>query len=140
MFNIRKRASLNEKEMWYDRGRRRDKQSNTDNEFYSQDKISFDAFSKDLVRNNDVDEGVIAFGTWLSNLEGQTQSAVPISIKSFEQDRLMVLRDNILQKEVTIDIVEGVPSCRECRLKDCIHVGFAICAEQMHIRLDTSKH
>ncbi|HZA48587.1 MAG TPA: hypothetical protein VE521_06660 [Nitrososphaera sp.] len=140
MFNIRKRASLDEKEMWYDRDRRRDKQSNTDNEFYSQDKISFDAFSKDLVRNNDVDEGVIAFGTWLSNLEGQTQSAVPISIKSFEQDRLMVLRDNILQKEVIIDIVEGVPSCRECRLKDCIHVGFAICAEQMHIRLDMSKH
>jgi hypothetical protein len=137
MFNIRKRASLDEKEMLYDRGRRRDKQSNTGNEFYSQDKISFDAFSKDLVRNNDVDEGVIAFGTWLSNLEGQTQSAVPISIKFFEQDRLMVLRDNILQKEVTIDIVEGVPSCRECRSKDCIHVGFAICAEQMHIRLDT---
>ena len=133
MFNIRKQTSFDEKEMLYGISRRRDKQSNADNEFYSQDKTSFNASSKNLVRNNDMDEGVIAFGTWLSNLEGQTQSAVPISIKSFEQDRLVVLHDSLLQKEVTVDIIEGIPSCRECHSKDCIHVGFAICAEQMHI-------
>jgi hypothetical protein len=138
MFNIRKHTPLDEKKMVYDR-RRKDKQGNADGESHSQNKTSFNAFSRDLIRNNDVDEGIIAFGTWFSNLEGQTQSAVPISIKSFEQDRLVVLHDNLLQREVTVEIVEGVPSCRECRSKDCIHVGFAICAEQMHIRLSTES-
>jgi hypothetical protein len=133
MFNIRKHTSLDEKKMLYDGSRKRDRQNNSGSESRSSNKTSFNAFSKDLVRNNDVDEGVIAFGTWLSNLEAQTHSEVPISIKCFEQDRLVVLHDNLLQKEVTVEIVEGVPSCRECHSKDCVHVGFAICAEQMHI-------
>lgn len=134
MFNIRKRTSPDEKKVLYDR---RDKQSDAGSESHSPNKTSSRTSSKYLVRNNDIDEGVIAFGTWLSNLEGKTQSAVSISIKSFEQDRLVVLHDNLLQKEVTVEIVEGVPSCRECHSKDCTHVGFAICAVQMHIRLST---
>lgn len=136
MFNIRKHTSLDEKKMLYNR-MRSDKQSNADSESHSQNKTSFNSFSKDLVRNNDVDEGVIAFGTWLSNSEGKTQSPVPISIKFFEQDRLVILQDNLVQKEITVEIVEGVPSCKECHSKDCAHVGFAICTEQMHIRLST---
>src|ERR687891_696165 len=123
MINIRKNISLNEKKMLYDTSRR-DKQSNAGSESHSQNKTHFNAFSRNLIRNNDIDDGVIAFGTWLSNLEGQTQSEVPIYIKSFEQDRLVVLHDNLLQKEVTVEIVEGVPSCRECYSNDCIHVGF----------------
>jgi hypothetical protein len=43
----------------------------------------------------------------------------------------VVLQDNILQKEVIVNIVEGIPFCNECRSNDCAHVGFAICAEQL---------
>lgn len=138
MFNIRKRTSLDEKGMLYDnRSKTRGKKSNAGNGSHHFQSRSFNIFSNDLVKNNDVEEGVIAFGAWLSNLEGQTQSDVPIDIKSFEKDRLVVLQDNLLQKEVTVDIIDGVPSCRQCYSKDCTHVGFAICAEQMHIRLGT---
>ncbi|AFU60077.1 hypothetical protein Ngar_c31610 [Candidatus Nitrososphaera gargensis Ga9.2] len=84
-----------------------------------------------VVRNNNVDEGVIAFGLWL-NFEGKDSPAVPITMKKFDQNREVVLHDNVLQKDVSVGIVEGVPICNECRTNDCAHVGFAICAEQMH--------
>jgi hypothetical protein len=41
------------------------------------------------------------------------------------------LQDNILKREIIVDIVEGVPFCNECRSNDCAHVGFTICAEEM---------
>lgn len=86
-----------------------------------------------IVRNNNVDEGVIAFGLWL-NLEGKDSRIVPIAMKKFDQNREVLLHDNILQKDVSVRIVEGIPICNGCRANDCAHVGFAICAEQMHFR------
>lgn len=88
--------------------------------------------SKALIigRNNNVDEGVIAFGMWL-NAEDKRSLTLPIMMKEFEEDKKVVLQDNILQKGITVDIVEGVPFCIQCRSNDCIHVGFAICAEQL---------
>jgi hypothetical protein len=83
-----------------------------------------------MVRNNNVDEGMTAFALWL-NVEDKHSLAIPIILKDFIEDKKAVLQDNILKKEVVVDIVEGVPFCEECRSNDCAHVGFAICTEEM---------
>jgi hypothetical protein len=86
-----------------------------------------------IVRNNNVDEGISAFTLWLGENENFEQ--IPITMKQFKRgiNKVVVsLQDNILQKSVTLDIVEGVPFCNECKSSDCAHVGFAICAEQLN--------
>jgi hypothetical protein len=80
--------------------------------------------------NNNLDEGVITFGLWL-NAENKKSIAIPIMMKDFAEGKRAVLQDNALQKEVIVNIVEGIPFCSECRSNDCAHVGFVICAEQM---------
>ena len=82
------------------------------------------------MRNNSLDEGVITFGLWL-NAEDKKSLATPIIMKEFTEGRRAVLQDNVLQKEVIVNIVEGIPFCIQCRSNDCAHVGFAICAEQL---------
>jgi hypothetical protein len=82
------------------------------------------------IRNNNLDEGVITFGLWL-NAENKKSLAIPIIMKEFTEGRRAVLQDNILQKEVIVNIDEGIPFCNECRSNDCAHVGFVICAEQL---------
>jgi hypothetical protein len=82
------------------------------------------------IRNNSLDEGVTTFGLWL-NSEDKKSLATPIIMKEFTEGRRAVLQDNLLQKEVIVNIVEGIPFCSECRSNDCAHVGFAICAEQL---------
>ncbi len=82
------------------------------------------------IRNNNLDEGVTTFGLWL-NAEDKKSLTTPIMMKEFAEGRRVVLQDNILQKEVIVSIVEGIPFCNECRSNDCAHVGFAICAEQL---------
>jgi hypothetical protein len=83
-----------------------------------------------MLRNNNVEEGMNAFALWL-NVEDKHSLAIPIIMKVFTEDRKAVLQDNILKKEIIVDIVEGVPFCNECRSNDCAHVGFAICAEEL---------
>jgi hypothetical protein len=82
------------------------------------------------IRNNNLDEGVITFGLWL-NAENKKSLAIPIVMKEFTEGRKAVLQDNLLQKEVIVNIVDGIPFCNECRSNDCAHVGFVICAEQL---------
>jgi hypothetical protein len=82
------------------------------------------------IRNNNLDEGVTTFGLWL-NAEDKKSLTTPIIMKEFAEGRRVVLQDNLLQKEVIVNIVEGIPFCDECRSNDCAHVGFAICAEQL---------
>ena len=82
------------------------------------------------IRNNNLDEGVLTFGLWL-NAENKKSLAIPIIMKEFIEGKKAVLQDNNLQKEVIVNIVEGIPFCNECRSNDCAHVGFAICAEQL---------
>jgi hypothetical protein len=82
------------------------------------------------IRNNNLDEGVVTFGLWL-NAENKKSLAIPIIMKEFIEGKRAVLQDNNLQKEVIVNIVEGIPFCNECRSNDCAHVGFAICAEQL---------
>jgi hypothetical protein len=84
-----------------------------------------------VIRNNNVDEGIITFGLWL-NAEDKGSLALPIIMKEFREDRkTTILQDNVLQKDIIVDIIEGVPFCNECRSDDCAHVGFAICAEEL---------
>ena len=82
------------------------------------------------IRNNNLDEGVVTFGLWL-NAENKKSLSIPIIMKEFAEGRRALLQDNILQKEVIVNIVEGIPFCNECRANDCAHVGFVICTEQM---------
>ena len=82
------------------------------------------------IRNNNLDEGVVTFGLWL-NAENKKSLSIPIIMKEFAEGRRALLHDNILQKEVIVNIVEGIPFCNECRANDCAHVGFVICTEQM---------
>jgi hypothetical protein len=86
-----------------------------------------------IVRNNTVDEGVCVFGLWL-NAEDKKSLSIPIIMKEFAEGRRALLQDNNLQKEIIVNIVEGIPFCNECKSNDCAHVGFAICAEQMNLR------
>ncbi|HJR46936.1 MAG TPA: hypothetical protein VJ799_02145 [Nitrososphaeraceae archaeon] len=82
------------------------------------------------IRNNNLDEGVVTFGLWL-NAENKKSLSIPIIMKEFAEGRRALLQDNTLQKEVIVNIVEGIPFCNECRANDCAHVGFVICTEQM---------
>jgi hypothetical protein len=82
------------------------------------------------IRNNNLDEGVVTFGLWL-NAENKKSLSIPIIMKEFAEGRRALLQDNILQKEVIVNIVDGIPFCNECRANDCAHVGFVICTEQM---------
>ena len=62
---------------------------------------------------------------------------VPITMKQFTQgiNKVVVsLQDNILQKDIVVDITDGIPFCNECKSNDCAHVGFAVCAEQLNLR------
>lgn len=89
-----------------------------------------------IIRNNDIDEGVIAFSMWLGSQgkESFSSSAVSISAREFVPGRLVILHDHAMQKDVSVEISNGVPFCKECEMNDCAHVGFAICTEQMHRR------
>jgi hypothetical protein len=82
------------------------------------------------IKNNNLDEGVVTFGLWL-NAENKKSLGIPIIMKEFREGKRALLQDNSLQKEVIVDIVEGIPFCNECRSNDCAHVGFTICAEQL---------
>ncbi|AIC16197.1 hypothetical protein [Nitrososphaera viennensis] len=84
-----------------------------------------------MIRNNDVDEGVTAFSIWL-NSRDKSPSALLISLEKLVPDRLVLLHDHVVQKDVSVEVSGGVPFCMECNSNDCAHVGFAICAEQMH--------
>jgi hypothetical protein len=82
------------------------------------------------MKNNNLDEGVNSFGLWLNAVNKKSLS-IPITMKDFAEGRRAVLQDNFLQKEIIVNIVEGIPFCNECRSNDCAHVGFVICTEQM---------
>ena len=89
-----------------------------------------------IVRNNTVDEGISAFTLWLG-VNGKNSAAIPITMKQFRpsiNNKVVVsLRDNILQKDIHVGIVDGIPFCNGCRSNDCAHVGFAVCAEQLNL-------
>ncbi len=82
------------------------------------------------IANNNLDEGVTTFGLWL-NAEDKKSAETPFLMKEFAESQRVVLRDNILQKDVLVAIEEGIPFCTECSSNDCAHVGFTICVVQL---------
>lgn len=93
-------------------------------------KSSIQTRSVVMIKPNTVDEGVICFGQWL-NSEDKNSFSNPIVLKTFVKDKSAVLQDNTAEKQVTVEITDGVPYCKNCSSNDCMHVGFAICVEQM---------
>ncbi len=88
------------------------------------------------IRNNEIGDGVVAFSIWMSSQEAEdsSPSAASISSRKFVPGRLVVMHDNVIQKDVSVEISDGIPFCKECDTGDCAHVGFAVCAAQMYGR------
>jgi hypothetical protein len=80
-----------------------------------------------------LDEGTFAFMHWLnSDNKKSITSDNPIILLKFVNDKHTILYDTDLHIEVDVEINEGVPYCRHCKLDDCSHVGFAVCVEELY--------
>ena len=80
-----------------------------------------------------LDEGTFAFMHWMnSDHKKSITSDNPIVLLKFVNDKHTILYDTDLHSEVDVQINEGVPYCRYCKLDDCSHVGFAVCVEELY--------
>jgi hypothetical protein len=80
-----------------------------------------------------LDEGTFAFMHWMnSDNKKSIISDNPIILLKFVNDKHTILYDTDLHVEVDVEINEGVPYCRHCKLDDCSHVGFAVCVEELY--------
>ena len=80
-----------------------------------------------------LDEGTFAFMHWLNSENKKSiTSDNPIILLKFVNDKHTILYDTDLHIEVDVEINEGVPYCRHCKLDDCSHVGFAVCVEELY--------
>ena len=80
-----------------------------------------------------LDEGTFAFMCWMNSDDKKSiTSDNPIVLLKFVNDKHTILYDTDLHCEVDVQINEGVPYCRHCKLDDCSHVGFAVCVEELY--------
>ena len=80
-----------------------------------------------------LDEGTFAFMCWMNSENKKSiTSDNPIVLLKFVNDKHTILYDTDLHSEVDVQINEGVPYCRYCKLDDCSHVGFAVCLEELY--------
>jgi hypothetical protein len=80
-----------------------------------------------------LDEGTFAFMCWMNSENKKSISSDnPIVLLKFVNDKHTILYDTDLHSEVDVEINEGVPYCRYCKLDDCSHVGFAVCIEELY--------
>ena len=80
-----------------------------------------------------LDEGTFAFMCWMNSENKKSISSEnPIVLLKFVNDKHTILYDTDLHSEVDVQINEGVPYCRYCKLDDCSHVGFAVCVEELY--------
>jgi hypothetical protein len=80
-----------------------------------------------------LDEGTFAFMCWMNSENKKSiTSDNPIVLLKFVNDKHTILYDTDLHSEVDVQINEGVPYCRYCKLDDCSHVGFAVCIEELY--------
>jgi hypothetical protein len=80
-----------------------------------------------------LDEGTFAFMCWMNSENKKSISSDnPIVLLKFVNDKHTILYDTDLHSEVDVQINEGVPYCRYCKLDDCSHVGFAVCVEELY--------
>lgn len=87
-----------------------------------------------LKRSNTLDEGVMAFGEWIASRDGPQKTCGQLSLIKFEENSRILMFDNILGKEVCVEIGDGVPECNTCSDSDCMHIGFSICVMQIYRR------
>jgi len=85
-------------------------------------------------RSNTLDEGVMAFGEWIASKDDPQKTCGQLSLTKFEENVRVYMLDNILGKEVCVEIAEGVPECKTCIDSDCMHIGFSICIMQIYRR------
>jgi hypothetical protein len=91
--------------------------------------------SKQAIHNKceSLDEGTFAFMHWMnSDNKKSITSDNPIILLKFVDDKHTILYDTDLHSEVDVQINEGVPYCKYCKLDDCSHVGFAVCVEELY--------
>jgi hypothetical protein len=80
-----------------------------------------------------LDEGTFAFMHWMNSENKKSiTSDNPIVLLKFVNDKHTILYDTDLHSEVDVQINEGVPYCKYCKLDDCSHVGFAVCLEELY--------
>jgi hypothetical protein len=80
-----------------------------------------------------LDEGTFAFMHWMNSENKKSiASDNPIILLKFINDKHTILFDTDLHSEVDVQINEGVPYCKYCKLDDCSHVGFAVCVEELY--------
>jgi hypothetical protein len=80
-----------------------------------------------------LDEGTFAFMCWMNSENKKSiTSNNPIVLLKFVNDKHTILYDTDLHSEVDVEINEGIPYCRYCKLDDCSHVGFAVCLEELY--------
>ncbi|MFL6410628.1 MAG: hypothetical protein ACJ71K_05240, partial [Nitrososphaeraceae archaeon] len=80
-----------------------------------------------------LDEGTFAFMHWMNSENKKSiTSDNPIVLLKFVNDKHTILYDTDLHSEVDVEINEGIPYCRYCKLDDCSHVGFAVCVEELY--------
>jgi hypothetical protein len=80
-----------------------------------------------------LDEGTFAFMHWMNSENKRSiTSDNPIVLLKFVNDKHTILYDTDLHSEVDVQINEGVPYCKYCKLDDCSHVGFAVCVEELY--------
>lgn len=85
-------------------------------------------------RVNTLDEGVIAFGEWLTSRDNIEAACGPLSLRKFVDNAQVLIFDRELGKEVHVEVTDGIPECKTCTDSDCIHIGFSICVSQIHRR------
>jgi hypothetical protein len=80
-----------------------------------------------------LDEGTFAFMHWMNSENKKSiTSDNPIVLLKFVNDKHTILYDTDLHSEVDVQINEGIPYCKYCKLDDCSHVGFAVCVEELY--------
>lgn len=90
---------------------------------------------KELSNTNTLDGGVIAFGEWLMSAEDPSARCGPLALRRVANDAQVIVYDSILGQEVIVRMIDGVPRCNTCQDDlECMHIGFSICAVQMHRR------
>jgi hypothetical protein len=91
--------------------------------------------SKQAIHNKceSLGEGTFAFMHWMnSDNKKSIASGNPIILLKFVNYKHTILYDTDLHIEGDVEINEGVPYCRHCKLDDCSHVGFAVCVEELY--------
>ena len=91
---------------------------------------------KKAMKCESLDEGTFAFLNWMNcksfDGEGYDQNP-PLILKyvDFPKADLVKLYDGYLGKDIIVNVVDCIPTCKTCIEDDCSHIGFTICLLQL---------